>query len=297
MAYKMKIGTYRPADLFDPRVIDTIETEYQTGVDIISLYRAWNRCCIKDDTDWLEKLKKAPKEILLTWEPWNIADGNPSANQPDFSLKNIISKEFDTYIKDFAACLKHFPQKVYFRPMHEMNGDWYPWCGTANNNKPSDFIDAWNHIRDIFSSEGADNLKWVWSPYAASYPQTISNSLENYFPGDHAIDWIGLDGYNWGSTKEWSSWQSFDALFFDAYNRLGKLTDKPFMIAETGCAEQGGHKDIWIRDTFDALKSTYRKINILIWFDVNKECDWRVSSSRSSLEMFQNKIKDFKVIE
>ena len=128
----MEIGAYREKDLFDPRVIHTIEQEYQVPINIVSLYRAWNRCRIKDDVTWLEKLKKSPKEILLTWEPWNIIDNTVSANQPDFSLKKIYSKEFDNYIKEFAIVLKEFPQKVYLRPMHEMNGDWYPWCGTTN---------------------------------------------------------------------------------------------------------------------------------------------------------------------
>ena len=65
----------------------------------------------------------------------------------------------------------------------------------------------------------------------------------DYFPGTEEVDWVGLDGYNWGTNREWSGWQSFREIFSEAYDLLTQLApEKPFMIAEVGCAEEGGDK-------------------------------------------------------
>ncbi|RKX90885.1 MAG: beta-mannanase, partial [Spirochaetes bacterium] len=36
-----------------------------------------------------------------------------------------------------------------------MNGNWYPWSGAKNNNDPSKYIKAYQHIYKIFERVGA----------------------------------------------------------------------------------------------------------------------------------------------
>jgi hypothetical protein len=62
---------------------------------------------------------------------------------------------------------------------------------------------------------------------------------------------------------------------------------KPIMIAEVGCAEEGGNKDVWIEEAFKALKDRFVRIRALVWFNVIKECDWRIESSQKSLTSFR----------
>jgi beta-mannanase len=173
--------------------------------------------------------------------------------------------------------------------MHEMNGNWYPWCGTVNKNTPPDFIKAWKHLQAVFYQAGTHRLEWVWCPYCQSYPTHLKNKIETYFPGDDALDWVGLDGYNWGTTQKWSSWQGFDELFAPGYSMFNNLSKKPVMIAETACTEQGGDKAQWIKEAFQALKDQFPRIAMLIWFDILKECDWQILSSQESLKAFQSK--------
>ena len=72
------------------------------------------------------------------------------------------------------------------------------------------------------------------------------------------------------------------------YECLAKLApEKPFMIAETGCTEEGGDKGKWIEDGWETLKNRFPRIKALIWFNVNKECDWRVDSSPESADSFK----------
>jgi beta-mannanase len=291
----MKVGIYRlHHETLDEAALATIETAYQTPIHIISVYRAWNRCEIEDDLPWLEQLKGLPRDILLTWEPWQIpASPDKPFEQPSFSLKTIISGSYDNYIRAFARRLAEFPRSVYLRPLHEMNGNWYPWCGTVNGNTPEDFADAWRHIRNIVTAEVASGIKWVWSPYAHSYPMEPFNGIDRYFPGDALIDWVAIDGYNWGTSMNWSTWQSFEEIFSDAYETAITMSRRPVMIAETASSEVGGSKEQWITDAFRVLKTRFQKVEILVWFDISKECDWRIASSQGSLKAFRASAQSF----
>ena len=155
--------------------------------------------------------------------------------------------------------------------MHEMNGNWYPWCGTVNGNTPEDFAAAWHHIRNIVTTEVASEIKWVWSPYAKSFPMEPINGIESYFPGDAFIDWVAIDGYNWGTSMNWSTWQGFEEIFSDAYEKAITMSRRPVMIAEVASSEAGGSKEQWTTDAFRILKKRFQKVEILVWFDINKE--------------------------
>ncbi len=282
----MKIGLYRLHEILDDNTLESIETEYGISVSLISVYRAWNRCNIDDDYAWLKQFNNSSRDIMITWEPWAIPEINHSPiDQPDFSYTQILTGRYDTYIRAFAETIARFPVKVFLRPMHEMNGNWYPWCGTTNGNTPGDYNRTWRHIQAIVS-EYAKNVHLVWSPYASSYPGDNSNSIEQYFPGDEFIDWVSLDGYNWGSSKEWSHWQSFEEIFSNAYIRVKDISRHPIMIGETACTETGGDKGKWIADASYTLQSLFTAVRLIVWFDTKKETDWRISSSSRSLSAF-----------
>ncbi len=219
---------------------------------------------------------------MATLEFWNGANG---VNQPSFSLKSISGGAFDAYLHSYARSAKAFGSEVWLRPLHEMNGNWYPWCGTVNGNTPADFVPAWRHIRDIFTAEGATNVKFVWAPNADSVPGTAANAIAAYWPGDAYVDYVAMDGYNFGGTTA-GSWRSFDSVFASAYAKVTALSAKPLIIAETACSPIGGDKAAWIANMFASLPASYPRIVGVVWFNTNKEADWRVESSSASLAAF-----------
>jgi len=282
----MEIGLYQTKEPLDLPTLKSLEHLYGVSIQIISVYRAWNKCSIEDDHEWLMRLKQSPRDLMLTWEPWSLnAKGRTPSDQPYFSYNNILSGMYDQYIGDFARHLSTFPQNIYLRPMHEMNGNWYPWCGSVNGNAPEDFVRVWHYIRSIVDKT-AKQVRWVWSPYASSYPPEKSNSIREYFPGDETVDWIGIDGYNWGTSGEIFRWQDFGEIFGDAYDCIVSMSRRPVMIAETASAEEGGDKGIWIKAAAETLKRKFPAVKKVIWFNVKKECDWRISSSAGSSEAF-----------
>ena len=62
---------------------------------------------------------------------------------------------------------------------------------------------------------------------------------------------------------------------------------KPILIGEMASAQAGpGDKAKWIDDIIPALRARFPLIEGIIWFDVNKERDWRISSSPASEASF-----------
>lgn len=254
--------------------IETLEAALGRRVQIVLWYQHWGGWGPHFEPAWVERVKATGRTPLLTWEPW--APG--SAEQPAFALKQVRAGEFDAYIASWARALAAYRKTVYLRPMHEMNGNWYPWGGTVNSNSPEDYVAAWRRIWRIFREAGARNVRWVWSPLADDVPATPQNRFERYYPGSRHVDVLALDGYNWGGDfPQYGGWRSFDEIFGNAYRRIARLGRQPVWIAETGSASKGGDKREWVREMFSAAKR-YPRLRAIVWFHVDKERDWRATS-------------------
>jgi mannan endo-1,4-beta-mannosidase len=199
---------------------------------------------------------------IISWEPGSYRVGS---GQSKYSLASIITGKWDRYIRHFARALRSYRRSVLLRFAHEMNGNWYRWCG-----QPKEYVAAWRHVHGLFEAEGARNVKWVWSPnvnWDGLHP------FEPYYPGDAYVDWLGLDGYN----RPRTGWNPFTQIFRVAYQSITALSDKPVMIAETGTAEPtaaeaaaGDTKAKWIMDLYRAAVPSMPRIRAVVWFDVDE---------------------------
>ncbi|MGN6698588.1 MAG: hypothetical protein ACTHMR_10540, partial [Thermomicrobiales bacterium] len=74
----------------------------------------------------------------------------------------------------------------------------------------------------------------------------------------------------------------------DSYAALVALTDKPLMISEIACTEDGGDKAAWIKQAFLAdLPDLFPRVRAVVWFQERKETDWRVDSSPAALAAYR----------
>lgn len=175
-----------------------------------------------------------------------------------YSLGRIIAGEFDAELREWgrAAAAQPFPMLVEFGT--EMNGFWFPWNGKwsgagattgygdpAQADGPERFRDAYRHVHDVITGEGADNLTWFWHPDAAGYPRAPWNSIASYWPGDDYVDWIGVSSYGPLTLDEgWG--RGFRAKLDGAYPKLAALSaTDPIAVLEYG-ARQGRPKARWI---------------------------------------------------
>ncbi len=196
---------------------------------------------------------------MLTWEPW-LAKG----------LDPILAGEQEAYIKQFIQAAKDYGKPVLLRFAHEMNGNWYPWDGVHNSSEK--YKKAWLYIYNVKQKLKADNILLIWCPNNRSLPNKPWNQIKNYYPGDQYVDWVGMDGYNWGYGNN----ETFDQVFSDVYPELIKLCDKPIMIGEFATAGNNQSKTKWFKNALEQLKTKYSKVKLICWFNINKERDWRV---------------------
>lgn len=186
-----------------------------------------------------------------------------------------------------------FKKTVFLRWGHEFNIEKYPWGIVNNDKKPEKYIKAFRHVHDIFKKAGATNVKWVWCFNNYPNPNEFWNNWDQAYPGDEYVDWIGIDGYNWGTTQSWSGWQSFKEMFRDQVREASKnYPGKPIMIAEFGSCEEGGNKANWVKDIPSTLKVGMPQVKAIVLFDIRKECDWRVTSSEKAKEAYASILQD-----
>ncbi len=234
--------------------------------------------------------------LHITWEPWK----REGALDVSYNLCNIIDGRHDAYISQFARDCRSWKHTILLRFAHEMihyNNPgipgWYPW-----QDRPDEYVRAWNHVRGIFRKENANNVEFVWAPL--NYPAWLE-ALQNYYPGTDNVDWLGIDGYNWGEDGQqgWPYDQNFSDLFYPIYHILVDhpeiFGDKKIMLSEIAAPQDnqfGGDKSGWILDMFERIKNEYSKIEAFYWFNAKKEKDWRVNSSEQSLAAFKNCARD-----
>ena len=224
---------------------------------------------------------------LITWEPFT----DPTTPL-DIEVR-IANGEYDAYINTWADNMKTFlsgadavygtadDRRAYLRFAHEMNGNWYPWSAAVGNNSPTDYINMWQHVKGIFNGKGIDStrLQWVWS---ANNTDVGGFSAEQFYPGDAYVDWIAVDGYNWGTSNSRSSWNTPQQIYGGMIDRLRMLTDKPLAITEFASTTAGGGmngKSRWITDAFNYFAMA--NVKMVVSFNEDKETDWAIFGNMS----------------
>jgi hypothetical protein len=263
-------GAYVKGDSsFDAQAINQLEDDLDHTLDIVQWFSNF-------DDPWEPSLVQQAVGHghipMITWQP------------NDYSLDDLLSGTKDTYIRAWARGAKSFSGQVYVRLMPEMNGDWVSWSGD-----PEKFKATWKYIVNIFREEGATNVKWIWAPNCMDGPREDPNYfMEKYYPGINYVDVIGLSGFNWGNVEKIHIWRSHEEVFTDAYTRLNKISDHKFWLVETASAEDSkdpNRKAKWIKDMFTS--QAFPKLEGIIWFNENKEHDWRAQSSEPTLNAFR----------
>ena len=114
---------------------------------------------------------------------------------------------------------------VMIRFAHEMNGNWYPWC-----QQPALYKEKFRLLSGIVRTNTA-RTAMLWAPHnGIGYPfatnglyqaapgsedfaaldtngdgvlTALDDMYEPYYPGDDAVDWVGMTIYHWGVTYPW----------------------------------------------------------------------------------------------
>lgn len=226
----------------------------------------------------------------LTWEPMYYREGREIM----VPAEAIIGGHYDAYLHFFAESARLWGRPLLIRFAHEMNLERYHW-GTERQSygpaSPAIYRRMFRYVTELFRKDKALNVRWVFCPNAESVPDlsydpaAAWNSPGAYYPGDDAVDILGMDGYNWGysRTKEkdgWQSrWQSFQEIFEPLYGQLKRIAPgKPILVFETASVAGGGDRTVWLREAME-MASVWN-LKGICWFQAAKEVDWRLEIPR-----------------
>ncbi|MEO8570419.1 MAG: hypothetical protein ABI553_01850 [Chloroflexota bacterium] len=241
---------------------------------------------------------------------------------------------------------------TFVRFAHEMNGSWYPW-----SQQPADYIAAFRRVAAAVHA-GAPASAMIWAPNQGSgYPflggafaarlgspaiaeldttgdgrlTAADDPYKPFYPGDDAVDWVGMSLYHWGLAYPWGENElprpgSFASILRgetigsqahplavpDFYATYAAGHDKPMAIAETGIlydpASQTGPtetalKTAWFNQVFGAAtRAAFPRIRMVNWFEwrkqeseIGKVIDWRLGSNPSLARSLLNAAPDWLV--
>jgi beta-mannanase len=228
--------------------------------------------------------------FMITLELWDYTKG---VTQPTYTNAAIVAGQHDAALTAFAHGAAIYGRPFLLRIQHEGTGIWYPWAagpGNPQGNTPTTYIAAWRHVWQLFQNAGATNAKFVWCPSVIIPRGTASMvDMTTCYPGGQYVDYLSLDGYNWGSTSFTNGpWKSFGEVFQASYDVITGLGSQPLIIAETGSTEHGGDKAAWIANLAATAPTLFPRLKALIWFSNNSGADWKIDTSPASLAAFQS---------
>ncbi len=224
---------------------------------------------------------------------------------------------------------------TFVRFAHEMNGSWYPW-----SQDPVAYVAAFRRVATAVHDRSPGSAM-VWAPNQGNgYPFTggpfaaaagsgpipaldtdgdgaltsSDDPYEPYYPGDDAVDWVGMSLYHWGLEHPWGENEmprhgTFAAMLrgedVGAHATAGSVPnfyatyaegrDKPLAIVETGILFDPGAaggpteaalKSAWFGQVFGPdTRVAFPRIGMLNWFEWRKDepevgrvIDWRLGS-------------------
>ena len=181
-------AAYTACSPLDAAALEEYRSQLGRYPDIAQNYRSLDEPLLTSaEIDAVQGTEITP---MVTVEPYVGGYGK------GISMRALASGEYDSYIRAEASLAKRFGDELIVRFAHEMNGDWYSWSA-GQGTSAQDFVDAWRHYVGVFREQGASNVRFVWAPNidGGLYP------FAAYFPGDEWVDYIALDGYNWGVSE------------------------------------------------------------------------------------------------
>ncbi|KAB1658093.1 endoglucanase [Pseudoclavibacter sp. CFCC 11306] len=226
---------------------------------------------------------------VVALEPWQPGAG---VDQPSYALRTLAAGDHDVALHRWAQALAAVEAPIILRFGHEMNANWYPWAVGVNGNTAEEYVRVWHRLDRILAEHRADNVQMLWSPNVKV--SGVTTPISDTFPGAETVDLIGVSGYNWGD-GEGHHWTEPAELFGASLDELRALeTTAPLLISETGSAEDTSatrRKAAWI-DSLMRLSARQERLLGIIWFQMDKERDWRIDSSPESAAAFRQALSE-----
>jgi hypothetical protein len=195
----------------------------------------------------------------------------------------------------WATNLKAFGRHMYFAFNHEPDIH-----SSAAFGSPADFVAAWRKVRSVLQAAGVTNVEYAWTVAESNFfvAPTDSRYAPKFYPGDAYVDDIAVDAYNMYCLRKdghyQKPWMSLQQVLAPLMQFAQAHPGPGLMLAEFGSPEDGnvpGRKAQWFTDAQGLFKQPgYERFKAALYWNQKSSnfanCDFRVSSSASSLQAF-----------
>jgi hypothetical protein len=280
----------------------------------------WGASPDGDDVKALEAAADRKMDIVYTWrgidqpdvpgdrELRMIAEGRfvhtnieargfTQPGRPNLAYRDIIAGRFDSSLRSQARTIAELDVPYFVTFDHEADGK----ARYNNRGTPEEFVSSWRHIVDLYRSEGADNVIWVWN--VTGWPGNLDR-LPGLWPGNDYVDWISWEAYNMTGCEKMNNWDhvdSFEDALAPTYEWIqqegpkhGIDPGKPVMIGEMGTTDIGPSATTkWYTDVPDVLRRYERVRAVKLWdSQVGDDCDFRILANEHARRGFEQAGKD-----
>lgn len=174
----------------------------------------------------------------------------------------------DAYLRQFARDAKASGVPIFLRFASEMNGSWVAWHGN-----PKQYKEKFALVHKVMKEE-APNVAMAWVPNSVPV-----NNIDQYYPGDAYVDWVGLNLYsvpffNGKPNQPADHVNPLDLIdgFYQKY-----ASKKPMMIGEYAASHftSASNKDVTRFGTtkmkmfYRGLQMKYPNVKAIHWFNVD----------------------------
>jgi hypothetical protein len=202
---------------------------------------------------WARVLAKNDAGAQIAWEP-----------------RSLAAVEDDRYLERFAEQAYQSGIPIFLRFASEMNGDWT--YGSYGGNPPL-YREKFRLVAQVMHRI-APNVAMVWCPN-----ETPEEPIPSYFPGDDAVDWVGVNFYsvlfNDGDRARAADWRNpTDALDYIYRTYSAK---HPIMVGEWAATHrsvlQDEDNDVFaiekIQQFYTTLPMRYPRVKAVNWLSMN----------------------------
>jgi hypothetical protein len=273
------LTTYRTVD--GREHADPLEFDAITGKKhaMYFFYQGYGRPLPKN---WVAELKARAKVVHIALEPNN-------------GLEYVRD---DEYLNNLAKDMAQTGATIFLRYASEMNGAWVAYGGN-----PRKYIEKWRIVHRVMKRH-APNVVLVWCPYT-----TPRESINDYYPGDAYVDWVGVNMYNVTYFNQNPRTPAMHVKPTDMLDQVYRTysSRKPIMICEYGVTNFSALENRpvidyavkCITDLYAALPVKYPRVKCINYFNANallishrRNNDYSVTSHPRVLEAYRKAISN-----
>ncbi|MFC5704205.1 glycosyl hydrolase [Cohnella faecalis] len=195
-------------------------------------------------------------------------------------MKGLGAVQDDEYLRSLARSARDAQIPIFLRFANEMNGSWVKEWYSAD---PKPYIEKFRIVAKVFHEE-APNVVMVWSPNY--FPP---DNITKYYPGDDAVDWVGVSMYQTFNGSLDPLKKGIDrSSYIEKFDHIYKLyaKKKPIILSEGAVSYTDpvlhSDRNAWAayqtKVFYESIPLLYPGVKAVVWFDATKKEEGRLNS-------------------